>query len=87
MESRPRDQPPIATWDKESLTLARPSVLLADFDPRSDFEYQRPQPEGDIINVQLGKSPEQVVKIGASLPEELRARFSRLLMEHADLFA
>jgi hypothetical protein len=43
------------------------AVLMLNLDPRADFEYQRPQPEGDLITVQIDGEPSKVVKIGAPL--------------------
>jgi hypothetical protein len=62
-------------------------VLMLNLDPRSDFEYQRPQPEGDMISVQIGSEPSKVMKLGATLTHELRNRFVNLLEKNVDLFA
>jgi hypothetical protein len=62
-------------------------VLMLNLDPRSDFEYQRPQPEGDLISVQIGDEPCKMMKLGATLPHELRNRFVKLLEKNIDLFA
>ena len=46
-------------------------VLMLNLYPRSDFEYQRPQPEEDLISVQIGGEPSKMMKLGATLPHEL----------------
>jgi hypothetical protein len=43
-------------------------VMMTNLDPIADFEYQRPQPEGDHILVQIGLKEDQTVKIEANLP-------------------
>jgi hypothetical protein len=60
---------------------------MLNLDPRSDFEYQRPQPEGDLITVQIGGEPSKVMKLEAALSPELRSRFVNLLEKNVDLFA
>ena len=72
---------------KSQVQLPEGAILLTDFDPRTDFAYQRPQPEGDVVEIQIGDSPSKIVKVGASLPPDLRARFVSSLLENADLFA
>ena len=60
---------------------------MLNLDPRSDFEYQRPQPEGDLISVQIGSEASKTMKLGETLPHELRNRFIKLLERNIDLFA
>jgi hypothetical protein len=63
------------------------AVLMLNLDPMADFEYQRPQPEGDLITVQIGDQRSKVVMIGAALHPELRSRFIAILGKNVDLFA
>jgi hypothetical protein len=60
---------------------------MLNLDPSADFEYQRPQPEGDLIMVQIGSESSKLVKIGDALPPELWSRFMDLLEKNVDLFA
>ena len=62
-------------------------VMMTNLDPRADFEYQRPQPEGDQILVQIGLKEDQIVKIGANLPPVIKGRLIELLKTNKDLFA
>ena len=61
--------------------------MMTNLDPRADFEYQRPQPEGDQILVQIGLKEDQTVKIGANLPPAIKERLIELLKTNKDLFA
>jgi hypothetical protein len=61
--------------------------MMTNLDPRADFEYQRPQPEGDQILVQIGLKEDQTVKIGANLPPMIKERLIELLKANKDMFA
>jgi hypothetical protein len=66
--------------------LKASGVLMLNLDPRSDFEYHRPQPEADLITVQISGEPSKVMKLRAALSPE-RSRFVNLLEKNVDLFA
>ncbi|CAL0331301.1 unnamed protein product [Lupinus luteus] len=62
-------------------------VHMVELDVRADEGEFRPQPEGEKITLQLGRSPGQVVYLGRTLPAEQRLKLETSLRENRDLFA
>ncbi|CAL0328659.1 unnamed protein product [Lupinus luteus] len=62
-------------------------VHMVELDIRADEGEFRPQPEGEKITLQLGRSPGQVVYLGRTLPAEQRLKLETSLRENRDLFA
>jgi hypothetical protein len=62
-------------------------VMMKNFDPWADFEYQRPEPEGDQVEIQVKKKESQTVKIRGSLPPMLKERMIKSLRRNTNLFA
>jgi hypothetical protein len=45
--------------------------MLIGLDPRGKFQQQGPEPEGDVMEIQVRDKATQVVKVGKTLPPPL----------------
>jgi hypothetical protein len=63
------------------------AVMLTDLDPRGEFQHQRPEPEGDSVEIQVGEKLEQVVKVGKNLPSNVMKNMTKVLQDNKDIFA
>jgi hypothetical protein len=61
--------------------------MMTNLGPRAYFEYQRPQPEGDQILVQIGESKGETAKVGANLHPAIKGWLIKLLKQNKDLFS
>ena len=62
--------------------------MFGDLDPRGEADTKKVEASDDLTFVILDDDkPEQVVKIGAHLPAELKDQLGAFLREHKDVFA
>ena len=59
---------------------------MAELDPREDFREKRPQPEGELIPINVNPREDGYVKIGAQLSDELKKRLTELFENNVNLF-
>ena len=55
--------------------------------PRGELQHERPEPEGDFVEIQLGSQPDQVVKVGKNLPINIMKNMIKVLQDNKDIFA
>ncbi|MED6206303.1 hypothetical protein PIB30_025364 [Stylosanthes scabra] len=72
--------------DKKVKNLSDKSYVIELERPQSK-ENPRPEPQGELEQVQVGKEADKVTSIGAHIPEELKQSLTELLRRNADLFA
>jgi hypothetical protein len=61
--------------------------MTTNLDPRGKFLYQRPEPEGDSVEIQVGNKPEQVVNVGKNLLTNIMKNMTKVLQDNKDIFA
>ncbi|XP_061364523.1 uncharacterized protein LOC133307959 [Gastrolobium bilobum] len=63
------------------------SINMTNLDIREDLRDVRPQPDGELEDLQLGPLPENVTKIGRHLPDTEKKELIAVLSKNKDLFA
>ena len=61
--------------------------MMVDLDTRGDFQHQRPETEGNSVEIQVGNKPGQVVKVGKNLPTNIMKNITNVLHDNKDIFA
>ncbi|XP_072064170.1 uncharacterized protein [Arachis hypogaea] len=85
------DRKVAAECDNTSLALRKKShdatgIFLADLDARQDGQ-PRPEPEGDMEKLQIGRTKDEYTFINRNLPYDLKENLSQFLKQNRDLFA
>ncbi|XP_072058072.1 uncharacterized protein [Arachis hypogaea] len=85
------DREVTAECDNTSLALRKKSrdaagIFLADLDARQDGQ-PRPEPEGDMEKLQIGRTNDEYTFINMKLPYDLKEDLSQFLKQNRDLFA
>jgi hypothetical protein len=65
------------TKGKQKLVRRDDAVMMTDLDPRGELQHERPEPEGDSVEIQLGSQPDQVVKVGKNLPINIMKKYDQ----------
>jgi hypothetical protein len=61
--------------------------MMTNVNSRGEFQHQRPEPEGDLVEIQVGDKPEQVVKVGKNLSTNVMKSMTKVLQDNEDIFA
>jgi hypothetical protein len=61
--------------------------MMTDLDPRGELQHERPEPEGDSVEIQVGSQPQQVVKVEKNLPINIMKNMIKVLQDNKDIFA
>ena len=61
--------------------------MMTDLGPRGELQHERPKPEGDSGEIQVGIQPDQVVKVGKNLPINIMKNMIKVLQDNKDTFA
>jgi hypothetical protein len=72
---------------KQKFVRRDSAVMMTNLDLRGEFQHQRPEPEGDSVEIQVGDKPEQVVKVGKNLPANVMKNMTKVLQDNKDIFA
>jgi hypothetical protein len=75
------------TKGKQKLVRRDEAVMMTDLDPRGELQHERPEPEGDSVEIQLGSEPDHVVKLGKNLPINVMKNMIKVLQDNKDIFA
>ncbi|XP_015944567.1 uncharacterized protein LOC107469700 [Arachis duranensis] len=86
-----RDREIVVECDNASLALQKKSpdaagIFLADLDARQD-DQPRPEPEGDMEKLQIGRTKDEYTFINRNLPYDFKEDLSQILKQNRDLFA
>jgi hypothetical protein len=86
-QEKEKDAQKKETKGKQKLVRRDDAVMMTDLDPRGELQHERPEPEGDSMEIQVGSQPDQVVKVGKFLPINIVKNMIKLLEDNKEIFA